>query len=227
VADELIEYVGSIEDPAGLEWVAARLGLALTDPMAPPEAPTAVIESLEARRGTQGATLLAAIAQLCPGRAVEMAGGAVERLRQRGVNPDLPQGLGEHEFGQAQLEKRKSRDFYSFSLRRRGGGTVEIGYFSTRRGRQSGVLHSGVLAKPMPEAEAEELMSRIEQPGVDPSRAMRISAEELAAALRRAAACTIRLEGNLEFELWFALAALARALEIDPAILPAARQHMR
>lgn len=224
--DELIEHVGSLEGAAGLEWVAARLGLALTDPDAPLEVRTAVVECLEARDGTQGALLLAAIVEVCPGAAAQMAEEGVSRLRQRGLQADLPSGLGEYELTGAQLEKRKRRDFYSFVLRRPGETSLEIGYFSIKRGEQRGVLYRGVLTKPMREDEANEMMDRIEDPDVDSTKAKSISAEQLAAALREASARTIEVEGNVEFELWFALRAIARALDVDFAVLPDARLYI-
>lgn len=226
MTDGLIERVGSIDGPAGLEWVAARLGLSLTDMSAPLKVRNAIIESLEARDGSQGALLLAAIAHVCPGVAAEMAAPALGRLRRRGVEADIPSGLGEYEFAQAQLERRTRRDFYSFGLRRPGQESVEIGFFSTKRGKQSGVLHSGVLTKPMREADAQEMMKRIEEPGVDRSKAMPISAEELTAALREASASTTGSDETVTFELWFALRALARALDVDFAILPVPRLYI-
>jgi len=226
MTDGLIERVGSIDGPAGLEWVAARLGLSLTDMSAPLKVRGAIIESLEARDGSQGALLLAAIAHVCPGEAAEMAAPALKRLRRRSVEADIPSGLGEYDFAQAQLERRKRRDFYSFALRRPGQESVEIGFFSTRRGKQSGVLHSGVLTKPMREADAQEMMRRIDEPGADRSKAMPISARELAAALREAAASTTGSDETVTFELWFALRALARALDVDFSILPAPRLYI-
>jgi len=226
MTDELIERVGSIDEPAGLEWVAARLGLSLTDMSMPLEVRTAIIESLEARDRSQGPMLLSAIAHVCSGEAAEMAAPAVGRLRQRGVEAHLPAGLGEYEFAQAQLEKRKRRDFYSFALRRPGQESVEIGYFATGRGKQEGVLHSGVLTKPMAEDEAQALMERIEEPGVNRSKAVPISAEELAAALREASAGTTGVGQTVTFELWFALRALARALDVDFDMLPLARLYI-
>jgi hypothetical protein len=220
--DELIGHVGSISGPAGLEWVAARLGLSLADTSVPLQVRSGIIEALEARDGEQGAMLLAAIAVLGEGGADEMAREAVKRLREKGVEADLPSGLGEYEFVQAQLEKRRRRDYYSFALRRPGWDSVEVGFFSTRHGEQRGVMHMGVLTKPMRAEDARALMDS----GADRARTTALSAEQLADALREAAARTADIEENVTFELWFALRALARALGVDFAILPDARLYL-
>ncbi|MGB7587113.1 MAG: hypothetical protein WBM00_00220 [Solirubrobacterales bacterium] len=227
VTDQLIEYIGSLDDAAGLEWVAAKLGLGIADPAAPSGVPAAIIESLEMRHGTQGLTLLAAIAQVCPGKAAEMAEAGAMRLRQRGIRARMPAGLGEHGLDQAQLEKRDDRIFHAFLLRRPGVGSVEIGFFSTRLGEREGTLREGMLTRPMPEDEADTIMRRIEADAQARGQGASISAEDLAMTLRRASAITIELEGYLEFELWFALKALARAVAVDQKILPAARHEPR
>jgi hypothetical protein len=221
--DELIGHAGSIDEPAGLEWVATRLGLSLADASVPRDVRYGIVEALEGREGEQGALLLAAIAQESPGEAAEMAVEGAGRLRERGVEADLPRGLGAYEFVQAQLEKRKRRDYHSFSLRRPGQDSVEVGFFSTRHGKQHGVLHAGVLTKPMPADEARALLDVDEEGGGD---AVAMSAGQLATALREASARTAKVKDNVDFELWFALRALARALDVEFAVLPAARLYL-
>jgi hypothetical protein len=199
-----------------LEWLALKLGVAIVDHLAPSDAPGLIIESLEARHGVQGVTILAAIAELCPREAAEAAGAALERLRRRGLGADLPAGLGEHELEEALMEERDDRDFYAFRLRRPGAQQVEIGHFIVDREEGDGVVCAGNITRPMSEDDASEIMQRI----AGEEKARPISPEELADVLRESAAHTTELEGLLEFELGFALLALARPLGIDPATFP-------
>jgi hypothetical protein len=83
-------------------------------------------------------------------------------------------------------------------------------------------MHMGVLTKPMRAEDARALMDS----GADRAKTTALSAEQLADALREAAARTADIEENVTFELWFALRALARALGVDFAILPDARLYL-
>ena len=199
---------------------------ALCDPMAPAGVPELTIESLEARRGAEGATILAAIARLGSGRAVSMADAALQRLREGGLEPELPEALGERSLEEALLYALGEADLYLFRLGRPGDRCVQIGYLVIERSQGGGVLVDGTLSEPLEQDDADPLLHRLgREVGIAELRGRPISAEQLVQAIRDACDRARKLEMAVEPELWFALSVLGRALgiEADALSLPLAR----
>ena len=184
------------------------------------------IESLEARRGAEGATILAAIARLGSGREFSMADAALQRLREGGLESELPEALGERSLEEALLYAPGEADLYLFRLGRPGDRCVQIGYLVIERSQGGGVLVDGTLSEPLEQDDADPLLHRLgREVGIAELRGRPISAEQLVQAIRDACDRARKLEMAVEPELWFALSVLGRALgiEADALSLPLAR----
>ncbi|MGH2983197.1 MAG: SEC-C metal-binding domain-containing protein [Solirubrobacterales bacterium] len=216
---ELLGLAGPLDDPFELERLASTISGALADAAAPAGVPELMVESLENRQGPAGTIVLRAIAQLASGAPAAMTEAALTRLRGRGVEPSLPQGLGERELDQALLYALDGADLYLVRLRRPGDRRVQVGYLGIERRQTGGALDDGVLAEPVEEGEAEQLMYRGEDAGEAELRARPVSSEQLAHALGEASARTRELGMTVRPELATLLAILAPTLGIDPAAL--------
>jgi hypothetical protein len=223
---ELVELAGPLDDPLALERLAMTLAGALCDPMAPAGVPELMVESLESRRGTEGATILAAIGRLGSGPAVSMADAALQRLGQRGIEPKLPNDLGARSLEEALSYAPGDAELYLFRLRRPGDRLVQIGYLAIERHQGGGVLVDGTLSEPLEQNDADPLLHQLgREVGIADLQGRPISAEQLAQTVRDACGRARELDMAVEPELLLALSILGRALgiEADALSLPLAR----
>lgn len=218
--DEVLDDLDP-SDPDELERVALLAVLPLAGAHLEDEGipAAAVAEAIEARGDERAAALLRATEMFGDPALARPAGEALERLRGQGIQPRLPEGLGELRVREARCCPLGVADLYLLTLERPGAAGVHACAAIVEHGSDGGVLVQGSFTERLDATEAPtELML---PPGAPPAEA--IAVEAAAGALVAGADRARELGRALPFDFGAALPLVSRALTGDPRRIAAAR----
>src|SRR3954453_10576735 len=211
----MLDDASPLDDPAGLEALAATVLVALEQPEMPAEVAAAVLAAIEARRDPDAAGVLAALAALaCEPLAAQAASGA-QRLAGDGI-VSAAAGVGMLAVQEAVRVEGAGVELLVALLRRPGARELQPAMLAIEHEHTGGALVECALAPPARFQDARELLDGVE----GASAPEPVAPGELAARVAGAAHRSIAQQIALGHEAGAALPIVSRALTGYPAGLP-------
>jgi len=215
---ERLAGLGVPEDPAELEHLTLVTLLHFQDVGAPEGVAEDAIGELEARGDEAAAAILATAELLLAPTVADPAGAALERLRAKGIEAELPAGTGDLQVVTARRHDLDEADLYLAQLARPGVGRAQGVAMAIDDVEAGGMLVGGTVTEPV---DAEQAESLLDYPAelAEGDTGVAISADELHAALRDALARNRELELELPHEIGLGLPLIWRAVGGEAAAL--------
>jgi hypothetical protein len=216
------EFVGMLDnapplkDPASLEHLAAALLVPLEQPEVPPEVASAVVEAISARRDSDAAGVLAALAVLAAEPLAVQAHASAQRLASEGIVSRAAAAVGTLAVEEAVRIESAGAELLVVLLSRPGAQDMQAAILGIEHHGTGGALVDCGLTPPTPVSEARELLDGVD--GVAPPQ--QITPDELTARVLAAARLAVDAEIALGPEAGPALPIISRALTGDPTGMP-------